>query len=630
MNGASNMSGILNKGAKEELSATFGSLGGGIVVVDLGGQYAHLIARRIREIGVFSEIRALEDLSEGQAGEPAGVIFSGGPDSVTEDDVRQIDGFLKSTVVPVLGICFGHQLLAKYFGGEIEGSTSREYGFATATCDEKSILFRGLVPHQRVWMSHGDHVSSLPSGFRATASSGTLGIAAFESLDGRFFGLQFHPEVSHTERGMDILGNFIRHCMGNAELSPSWTPQVMHDLIIKDIRRSAGDKELFLLVSGGIDSLVTLDLCIRAVGKKRVHSVHIDMGFMRLHESDAVMEYLRQLSYQNLRVVNAQDRFLDALQDIVDPEQKRKVIGRLFVEVFSEHIRAMDITEDWMLVQGTIYPDRIESGGTKRADRIKTHHNRVDEIQAMIEQGRVLEPLRDLYKNEVRALGAFLGLPEAILKRHPFPGPGLAVRIIASDNESPPAGYDRDEELLRSLLEPYGLSGFVLPIRSVGVQGDARTYHHPALIWDEEGRTTMDWDTLKCCAGTLVNRLDSVNRVIFASQRIGRHELLLGKCFLEKPVVDLLRLVDHQVHQMTRQIEEIWQMPVVSLPLFDVQGRQAFVMRPVCSKDAMTADVFEMDKALWEGIIHAVTSINGVGYLFYDITMKPPGTIEWE
>jgi GMP synthase (glutamine-hydrolysing) len=318
-----------------------------------------------------------------------------------------------------------------------------------------------------------------------------------------------------------------------------------------------------------------------------------------------------------------------ALAGVVDPELKRRIIGRLFVEVVDDAVSTLHLEEGWLLAQGTIYPDSIESGASAKADLIKTHHNRVDEIQRRIAAGRVVEPLLDLYKHEVRDLGLQLGLPRHLVDRHPFPGPALAIRALCSADTTPPAGFDAEEPALREIAARYGLRARVLPVRSVGVQGDARTYRHPAALGYPDARPP-DWDSLLCCAAEVVNRLPSLNRAVFAPGGADPAALRLVPTFLDREGMDLLRQVDHIAHARTACLGEIWQMPVVSLPLVDADGRRAFVLRPVTSRDAMTADVYRMPKDLLAALQAEVQAIPGVGMLLYDLTTKPPGTIEWE
>jgi GMP synthase (glutamine-hydrolysing) len=595
-----------------------------IVILDYGGQYTHLIAKAVRALGVYSRIEQPERFRPQEQGNLVGIVLSGGPSSVYEAGAPQLYFDPLAVEVPVLGLCYGHQLLARAVGGDVHGEGEGEYGLAEARCSSDATLFEGLAPRQQVWMSHRDRVTRLPEGWKTTASSPSLPIAAFESPDARIFGLQFHPEVSHTLHGEAILDNFLSRCTRQR----SWDPGSYTDLLVRQARDQVGEREVFLLVSGGVDSLVTLALLIRALGPERVHSLHVDTGFMRLGESAQIMDYLAGLGFENLRLAEAEERYMRELDGVVEPERKRHIIGRLFVEVVNDEVRKLDLGEDWLLAQGTIYPDSIESGATEKAATIKTHHNRVSEIQALIEAGRVVEPLLDLYKHEVRDVGRELGLPDHLVDRHPFPGPALAIRALCTDQAAPPAGYDADAAALSALAAEHGMLAAVLPVRSVGVQGDARTYEHPAAIWYPDDRAP-DWDAIQACAAELVNRFRSLNRAVFVPGGLDPRALELRPTFLDRAGMDLLRQVDHVAHELCAHCLQIWQMPVVALPLY--QGdEQAFVLRPVCSRDAMTADFYRMDPGLLARLVHAVSDIPGAGMLLYDVTTKPPGTIEWE
>ncbi len=596
-----------------------------VVILDYGGQYTHLIAKAVRGLGVYSRIEQPESFRPEQQGNMVGIVLSGGPSSVYEPGAPQLHFDPTAVDVPVLGLCYGHQLLARAVGGEVHGHGEGEYGMAEAHCDPEGTLFRGLERTQPVWMSHRDRVATLPPGWRITASSPSLPIAAFESPDARIFGLQFHPEVMHTVHGSAMLGNFLSRCTPRRD----WDPGSYTELLVRQARERVGDRDVFLLVSGGVDSLVTLALLIRALGPERVHSLHVDTGFMRLGESAEIMAYLAELGFTNLRLAEAEARYLAELEGVVEPEKKRHIIGRLFVDVVNDEVRGLDIGEGWLLAQGTIYPDSIESGATAKAATIKTHHNRVPEIQALIDAGRVVEPLLDLYKHEVRDVGRELGLPDHLVDRHPFPGPALAIRALCTDQAAPPAGYDADAAELSALAATHGMRAAVLPVRSVGVQGDSRTYEHPAAVWYPDDRDP-DWDAIQACAAELVNRFRSLNRAVFVPGGRDPRVLELRPTFLTRQGMDLLRRVDHVTHELTAGCDLIWQMPVVALPLYDHDGDQAFVLRPVCSRDAMTADFYRMEPTLLRAVVATVAAVPGAGMLLYDVTTKPPGTIEWE
>ncbi|MCD6181890.1 MAG: glutamine-hydrolyzing GMP synthase [Candidatus Cloacimonetes bacterium] len=591
-----------------------------IAIVDFGGQYTHLIARRVRNLGVYSEIFHPEDFHF--TPEIVGIIFSGGPQSVNAADAYRIDFNLATSPVPILGICYGHQLLAHMMGGTIESGDHTEYGFTTVTCDPGSVVFCDLDAEQQVWMSHGDHVATLPPGFRSTAHTGSIAIAAYESADGRFNGVQFHPEASHSKNGIAMIDNFLKKC----HVPRTWNSEHFKEQLIRDIRGKAAGKKLILLLSGGVDSMVALQLCIAAVGNENIYSYHVNTGFMRKNESADLKEHFDRLGFDNINILDTEARFLKELAGVTDPETKRLIIGKLFVDIANEELGKLNLADNWMLVQGTIYPDTIESGDSKKSAKIKTHHNRVGEIEKLIEAGKVIEPLIELYKDEVRELGRELGLPEHLINRHPFPGPGLAIRIICSDTTIPAPDYDVETSELNHILEHYGMQGCILPIKSVGVQGDFRTYHHPAVIW-AKGGGEVDWTQIRNASVLAVNSLKTVNRICFAHTQPASFSL--DKLYLEKENLETLREVDAVMRRLTDGISEIWQMPVVQLPLSGKTGR-LYVIRPVCSQDAMSADFYEMDFSVMKQIVAEAKKISGVGCILYDVTTKPPGTIEWE
>ena len=595
-----------------------------IAVLDFGGQYTHLITKRIRRLGVLARIHAPEQFNPG-AQDLAGIILSGGPDSVANPDAPRPGFDLTTVQVPMLGLCYGHQLLAQVFGGSVETGHEGEYGLTRAAVEPDGALFEGLEREQVVWMSHRDLVTRLPEGFRTIASSESVPIAGFEHPGRHIYGVQFHPEVTHTVHGSTMLDNFVGLCTETRD----WTPEDYTTLFIERTREEAGDNKVIVLVSGGVDSLVTLKLCVDALGPDRVFGLHVDTGFMRWDESREIAAALRALGYDNLKVVDASERFYSELEGRVEPEEKRKIVGRLFVEVARDELANLGLGEGWMLAQGTIYPDTIESGGSAKADTIKTHHNRVQEIDDLIAQGRIIEPIRDLYKDEVRDLGRQLSLPENLLLRHPFPGPALVIRILCSDTDRPEAGFDADEESVARMARELDLRSAVLPVRSVGVQGDSRTYAHPALLWSDS-RARPDWAELKGFAARLVNAHSTVNRVVFSPRPCNPTELRLGQTWADKGQADRLRLVDVLVRNAMKGFSEIWQLGVIALPLYDRHGGQAYIVRPVLSTDAMTADVFPVDWDLFEDIEEEARYNDGVGQLWYDVTTKPPATIEWE
>jgi len=593
-----------------------------LAVVDFGGQYTHLIARRIREFGIYSQIYQPEDKGFLSDNKVKGIILSGSPDSADLQN-QKIKFEISQVSKPMLGICFGHQLIASCVGGKISKGGKREYGSTLAYLDTSSLLFKGMDKKQQAWMSHSDYVRELPPCFKTIASTKNIKIASFENADKKLFGVQFHPEVTHTENGKQILKNFIEICNFNEE----WNLSDLKNELISKIKKKAKDKKLFLLVSGGVDSLVVLALCLQAAPADKIYPLHIDTGFMRKNESDEIISYLEKNGFKNLKLIKKEKKFLQSLQNVVDPEIKRAKIGKLFVEVLNEEISHLD-TNKWMLVQGTIYPDTIESGGTEKSSKIKTHHNRVKEIDKLIEQGKVIEPLQELYKDEVRQLGSELDLPQELINRQPFPGPGLAIRVICSNGKIE-ADYKAEKNKFSQIVSKYKLSGRILPVRSVGVQGDFRTYHHPALIWNKEG-DKIDWENIRSAAHGGINNLTEVNRVVYSIEPVMK-KLNLGELYLTKDNLDLLREVDRVVRKNLQNIKEIWQAPVIMLPLYNKSQGHVFVIRPVCSSDGMTADFYEMEPWLLRKIIKDVRDqINESALIFYDVTTKPPGTIECE
>jgi len=346
---------------------------------------------------------------------------------------------------------------------------------------------------------------------------------------------------------------------------------------------------------------------------------------MRLNESQEILEHLDELNFKNIKIIEAGNLYLENLKGVIDPEEKRKIIGKLFVDIANKELAELSQKDEFLLVQGTIYPDTIESGSTDKSALIKTHHNRVSEIEKLLSAGKIIEPIKELYKDEVRRLGEELGLPHHLVHRHPFPGPGLAIRVICSDSSHPHDDFQKEEKHLNKILAEFQMKGKILPVKSVGVQGDFRSYHHPAVVWFDAG-VPPNWKILNECSAKAVNELKTVNRIVFALEPA--ENLKLDELYLKKRNLDELRCIDSILRNRTDEIKEIWQMPVVQLPLKDSRNKLCYVMRPVCSFDAMSASVYEMDF----GFLKAITSeIEKSGNsLYYDITTKPPGTIEWE
>jgi GMP synthase (glutamine-hydrolysing) len=495
-----------------------------VLVIDFGGQYTQLIARRVREVGVYSEILPYDASSETiRAFAPAGIILSGGPESVAEAGAPQIDDALLAHGVPILGICYGMQALAAKLGGTVASADHREYGYAEVRLSGQSPLFEGLGAGLKVWMSHGDRVEKLPQGFVAIGSSQNSPLAAMANLERKIYGLQFHPEVTHTEHGLTIIRRFVQDVCG---CPPVWTAKNIIAEHLDKIRATVGNDRVLLGLSGGVDSSVVAALLHAAIGDQLV-CVFVDNGLLRLNEGDQVMGVFAKHLGVNVIRVDAERTFLAGLAGVADPEQKRKVIGRLFIDVFDAE--AEKIRDVRWLAQGTIYPDVIESAGSKtgKAHLIKSHHNVGGLPERM--KLKVLEPLRDLFKDEVRRIGAELGLPPELIGRHPFPGPGLGVRILGEVKKEFADLLRRADDIFIHELRKQGLYDAVsqafavfLPVKSVGVMGDGRRYDYVVALRAVETVDFMTarwahlpYDFLDHVSRRIINEVPGISRVTY-------------------------------------------------------------------------------------------------------------------
>lgn len=623
-------------------------------ILDCGGQYTKVIDRKVRELGVKSEIFPIGVAPEKLAGF-GGMILSGGPASVWEKGAPEYDGRIFDLGIPTLGICYGMQLLNEHFGGKVVPNYKTEYGQTEINVDPSTPLFAGLESRQKVLMSHGDAVEVLAPGFKRIAD--TEGVTAgIYNAEKKIAAVQFHPEVDPTVNGVKMLENFLR---GVCAFKDTYALEDRIETSVKMIREKVGSGKVIVLVSGGVDSAVTAALLVKALGSEQVYGIHIDHGMMRKNESDIICENLADLGLTQMQRINAEDAFFNTplvidgvsyepLCKTCEPEKKRAIIGHMFFVVTEEAAKKLNLDFDTAyLGQGTLRPDLIESGNpdvSGYAHKIKTHHNDVGVIRALRDRGHVVETNWDWHKDEVRQVARMLGLDEAIASRQPFPGPGLGVRIICTNN----SGRNLSDKDVAEKYEP--LVNFVksksseytadlAPIQSVGVQGDHRSYKNMAVLYTNSSGDAADTDMagLYELAREIPNELGYINRVTYClNEKAPQSELICSPTHICHETAELLRELDDITtrHLMNKNIAQCF---AVLVPISAHEGKKYSVaMRAVCTTDFMTAQSavpgkdFSVDalKAARDEIVERFGDT--ISLVLYDVTGKPPATVEWE
>eukprot|EP00096_Caligus_rogercresseyi_P011162 TRINITY_DN4309_c0_g1_i1.p1 TRINITY_DN4309_c0_g1~~TRINITY_DN4309_c0_g1_i1.p1 ORF type:complete len:672 (-),score=242.16 TRINITY_DN4309_c0_g1_i1:275-2290(-) len=660
-----------------------------IGILDAGAQYGKVIDRKVRELNVESVFLSLETPARQIQEEGLrGIIISGGPSSVNDPDAPKYDPeIFHIPGVPVLGICYGMQMINKEFGGSVTKGVLREDGVESIVVDNAECsLFKGLDESQEVLLTHGDSVEKIAEGFKPIAHSGNL-VAGISSEKLKIFGLQFHPEVYHTAHGLDMLKNFLFVVCG---LSADYQLLDRKKACVEMIKEKVGSNKVLMLLSGGVDSSVCVALMNHALHPSQIIAVHIDNGFMRKNESELVEKSLNSIGI-NVLVVRATDEFLngdtlikdvktDFLCQVTDPEEKRKIIGDTFIRIANEIITDLNLKpSEVFLGQGTLRPDLIESASSLasgKADLIKTHHNDTELVRVLRDQGRVVEPLLDFHKDEVRKIGSELGLPDSLVSRHPFPGPGLAIRILcqmepymekdfsetqvlcrlvvsfhdmlvkkhALLNRLENVTTEKERALLKEISSRQKFNATLLPLRTVGVQGDRRTYSYAVAISSEKD---PNWSDLLTFARVIPRLCHNINRVTYVFGPLLEHPVMdITPTLLTPFTISLLRQADHLANQVLFSSQEvsssISQMPLVLIPMhFDRSViertnslQRSVVIRAFKTTDFMTGSPAVPGKDIPLGVVDRmvteISKVSGISRVLYDLTSKPPGTTEWE
>ena len=614
-----------------------------LAILDCGGQYTKVIDRRIRELGVKSDIFPInvkaDSLSEYQS-----IILSGGPNNIGENERLHFDYNIFELNKPILGICYGMQLMSDYFKGVVDSNIVKEYGQCEIDIDTSSMLFDGLSSMQKVLMSHGDTVKVVPEGFKVIGKSGDA-IAAVENAEKKLYGVQFHPEVDLTENGMKMLENFLRKIVLYKEV------YALDDRIetsVKMIKEKVGNKNVICLVSGGVDSAVTCALLIKALNPEQIYAIHIDSGFMRKNESDLICENLKKLGLKNLIRENAKDMFFNTkvmidekeygpLVETIEPEEKRAIIGDVFLKVTGNVINRLGLNpEETFIAQGTLRPDLIESGNpdiSGFAHKIKTHHNDVAAVRKAREKGLIIETNSDWHKDEVRKVAKMLGLDDEIAYRQPFPGPGLAIRLIGYNKESGLYIDSSDVSKVNQIMESTDSYCEILPLRSVGVQGDSRSYRHLAVMSGEG--LNINWNSVAKKAKEITDNVQTVNRVAYILNHDDVQKDIT--CFdmkINDYNVELLREIDNIVTSNLKN-SKASQTFAVLIPIGKTK-KYSVAIRTFVTNDFMTGRPAiigsEVDIASLKRIVEEIEERfpDEIEYVLYDVTSKPPATCEWE